>query len=95
MRITTVCITLILLSSLVPSPVFAATNNLEITQFTSTAVNTLTVLVSLVASLFLILGGYTYIISAGKPDALESAKKTIRNALIGLVLVLYQRTSNY
>ena len=37
---------------------------------------------------FLIKGGYHYITSSGKPDAVEEAKKTIKNAIIGLVIVL-------
>ncbi|MDP1779302.1 MAG: hypothetical protein Q8K73_03425, partial [Anaerolineales bacterium] len=37
---------------------------------------------------FLLRGGYVYITSTGRPDALEDAKKTIRNALLGLVIVL-------
>jgi hypothetical protein len=66
--------------------------NPEIATFTATTLNTLTLFASLFASLFLIKGGYLYITSSGKPDALESAKKTIRNALIGLVLVLSANT---
>ncbi len=92
MRLTTIFITFTLLFFLIPIPVFAASSNLEISQFTSTALTTLTILASLVASLFLILGGYQYITSAGKPDNLELAKKTIRNAVIGLVLVLSANT---
>jgi len=66
--------------------------NPEVAQFTSTTLGTLTLLASLAASLFLIHGAYLYIISSGKPEALESAKKTIRNALIGLVLILFANT---
>jgi signal transduction histidine kinase len=36
----------------------------------------------------LIRGGFVYITSTGKPEALEDAKKTIRNALLGLILVI-------
>jgi hypothetical protein len=92
MRITIAFIILILLSILVPPSVFAASSNVEITQFTSSALNTLTIVASLVATFFLLQGGYIYITSAGKPDALDHAKKTIRNALIGLVLVLSANT---
>ena len=45
-------------------------------------------LATLVASGFLIVGGINYMTSSGRPDKLEHAKKVIRNALIGLVLVL-------
>lgn len=66
--------------------------NPEVATFTSTTLSGLTVLASLVSAFFLVKGGYQYITSSGKPEALEDAKKTIRNALIGLVLVLSANT---
>lgn len=62
--------------------------NAGVADFTSQTLNTLIIFASLGAVLFLIKGGYTYITSTGKPDAIEQAKKTIRNAIVGLVLVL-------
>ena len=41
-----------------------------------------------VCTFFLVVGGIHYMSSAGKPDKLEDAKKIIRNALIGLVIVI-------
>ncbi len=52
------------------------------------AVTTLAVLASLVCTFFLVTGGIQYSTSAGNPEKLERAKKTIKNALIGLVLVI-------
>lgn len=72
---------------LLVSPVFAASNS-DVASFTNQTLTTLIVLASLAAVFFLIKGGYGYITSSGKPDSLENAKLTIRNALIGLVLVL-------
>lgn len=66
--------------------------NPEVASFTSTTLNTLIILSSLIASFFLVQGAYLYITSSGKPEALETAKKTIRNALIGLVLILSANT---
>jgi hypothetical protein len=66
--------------------------NPEVATFTSTTLSGLTVLASLVSAFFLVKGGYQYITSSGKPEALEDAKKTIRNALIGLVMVLAANT---
>ena len=66
--------------------------NSEVATFTSTALNNLTLLASLVASFFLVKAGYLYTTSSGKPEALENAKKVIRNTLIGLVLVLSANT---
>src|SRR5665213_2276012 len=51
-------------------------------------IETLAGLATLVATGFLIVGGIGYMTSSGRPDKLEHAKKVIRNALIGLVLVL-------
>ncbi len=45
------------------------------------------ILASLACVCFLIQGGYQYITSNGKPNKLEHAKKIIRNALVGLVIV--------
>jgi len=49
---------------------------------------TLCVLASLVCVFFLVNGGIAYMTSSGRPDKLDHAKKIIRNALLGLVLVL-------
>src|SRR5665213_1192724 len=50
------------------------------------------VLASLVCVFFLINGGIHYMTSNGRPDNLEHAKKIIKNALIGLVIVLAAAT---
>lgn len=71
------------------SPVFAyAASNEAVSQFTSNTLSVLIALASLVSAFFLIRGGFQYITSTGKPEEIDSAKKTIRNALIGLVLVI-------
>lgn len=49
---------------------------------------TLIALGSLVATAFLVYGGIQYITSSGKPDKLDHAKKIVRNALIGLVIII-------
>ena len=50
--------------------------------------NILLGVVGLVAVLFLVWGGFKYITSAGEEGAIEAAKGTIINALIGIVVVL-------
>lgn len=45
-------------------------------------------LASIACVFFLVNGGYQYITSSGNPEALENAKRIIKNALIGLVLVI-------
>ncbi len=71
-----------------PHPVLAISTSSQITQYTSDTVNLITIISSAATVLFLIKGGYQYMSSTGKPEAITSAKKTIRNALIGSVIVL-------
>lgn len=51
-------------------------------------IRTLCVVASLVCVFFLVNGGYSYMTSAGKPEQLDHAKRILKNALIGLVIVL-------
>src|SRR5665213_2144175 len=60
----------------------------SINGYITPTVEALAGLATLVATGFLIVGGISYMTSSGRPDKLEHAKKVIRNALIGLVLVL-------
>lgn len=46
------------------------------------------VLVAYVTIFFLIRGGFAYMTSTGSPDGMASAKKTIMNALIGMVIAI-------
>lgn len=62
--------------------------NSEVLSFVNQAFNTLFILASLAATFFLVKGGYSYITSTGKPDAIAEAKTTIRNACIGLIIVI-------
>lgn len=41
-----------------------------------------------VAVLFLIVGGFLYITAAGDSDRLDKAKATIKNSIIGIVVIL-------
>lgn len=45
-------------------------------------------LAGIVATLFIVIGGIGYASSAGKPAKLEHSKKVLRNAVIGLVIVI-------
>jgi hypothetical protein len=51
-------------------------------------IRTLSVVASLVCIFFLINGGYHYMTSSGKPERLEQAKHVLKNALLGLIVVL-------
>ncbi len=45
-------------------------------------------LAGVVSAFFIVQGGIEYMTSAGRPDKLEHAKKILKNALIGLVIVI-------
>lgn len=66
----------------------ATTASNAMRDYVTPAVATLCVLASLACVFFLVYGGIRYSSSAGNPDNLQQAKKIIKNALIGLVLVL-------
>lgn len=71
-----------------PVPAFASPPDPNVIEYTKNTLSILTLVATASAVFFLIKGGYLYITSTGKPKILEDAKKTIKNALIGLVLVL-------
>ncbi len=76
-------------SLLYASPVLAAiSTSSDITSYTNDTLQIITLIGTASAVFFLIKGGYHYITSSGNPENLIQAKKTIRNALIGLVLIL-------
>lgn len=69
------------------APVMAAQNS-EVAEFTGQTINTFIILATLASVFFIVYAGYKYITSTGKPDQIEEAKTTLRNAFIGLLLVL-------
>jgi hypothetical protein len=68
----------------------AASNAMR--SYVMPVVVTLCALASLACVFFLVNGGIQYMTSTGKPEKLEHAKKIIKNALIGLVLVIAAAT---
>ena len=57
-------------------------------EYVAPTIRTLAALASIACVFFLVNGGYLYMTSAGKPDTLDHAKRVMRNAVIGLVIVL-------
>lgn len=68
----------------------AASNAMR--SFLDPVIITLCVIASLVCTFFLVTGGIEYMTSKGKPENLEHAKRTLKNAVIGLVLVIAAAT---
>ena len=50
-------------------------------------INAALLLAGVVAVAYLIIGGYKYVTSSGNAEAVEAAKTTILNAIIGLVII--------
>lgn len=76
-----------IVSIFLPSVALAA-NNPKVDRFAGDAMTAILVLAGTAVVFFLVRGGYQYITSSGDPAALEDAKRTIKNALIGLVIVI-------
>lgn len=51
-------------------------------------INVLLAVAGLVAVVFLIIGGFRYITAGGNEEAAEAGKKTIVNAIIGIVVII-------
>jgi len=52
------------------------------------AIQMLLGIVGILSLLFLVIGGFQYITSGANPELAESGKKTVRNSIIGLIIVL-------
>lgn len=76
------------ISILVSKKVLAVTTDSGIINYTNDTLKIITAIATVAAVFFLIKAGYQYLTSSGNPQSLISAKKTIRNSLIGLVIVL-------
>ena len=68
----------------------AAANSMR--SFVTPIVGSIIAIASVAVVFMLINGGYQYMTSSGDPDKLENAKKVIRNALIGLAMVVAAAT---
>ncbi len=89
LRVMSLAVALGLPIVLAPS-VFAAPAA-EVTQvenFIKNIIQAMSVIAGLVAVVYFIVGGYTYITSSGNPDHLDKAKRTLKYSAIGLVIVI-------
>ena len=67
----------------VPNPLL----EFEPSNIMANIINTLLVWGGAVALLFIIFGGFRYIISMGNPESVEKARNTVVYAILGLVLI--------
>lgn len=70
-------------------PVFAATAGVSnVESFIKSIITVLAGLAGLVATGFLVVGGFSYITSSGNPEHLDRAKRTIMFSLFGLAITI-------
>jgi hypothetical protein len=70
-------------------PAFAATAGVSnVENFIRSIITVFAGLAGLVATGFLVAGGFTYITSSGNPEHLDRGKRTITYALIGLAITI-------
>jgi len=67
---------------------FSGAGNDTITEVIVRVVSIALALAGLIAILFLIIGGFRYVTAAGNEEAAESAKKTILNSIIGIIVII-------
>lgn len=80
---------LLLTTLIVASPVFAQSADIsKVQSFIQNIIQIFVTLAGLVATAFLVWGGFRYITSSGNPEALDGAKKTVMYSAIGLAIVL-------
>lgn len=63
-------------------------NDTSVSGFILKIINIALTVAGLIAVLFLIIGGFRYITSAGNEETAEQAKKIITNAIIGIVVII-------
>ena len=63
-------------------------NDASVSGFIVKIINIALTVAGLIAVLFLIIGGFRYITSAGNEETAEQAKKIITNAIIGIVIII-------
>lgn len=78
---------MVLAVGLNPVVPFAGTSQGDLIGAVRTIINILLMLAGLVAAIYLIIGGISYITSRGDEDKAEEAKNTILYAVIGLIVI--------
>ena len=58
------------------------------TTFIFRIIQILLVVAGIIAVIFLIIGGFRYITAGGNEESSEAARKTLTNAIIGLVIII-------
>jgi hypothetical protein len=76
-----------------PSIIADASTAMNVTQhYVTPTMRILSTLAGIVCTVFIIIAGYLYMTSSGRPEKLDQAKRVLRSALIGLLIVLSAAT---
>lgn len=67
----------------IPNPI----ESVEPGNLLTDLINTLLVYGGVLALLFIIFGGFRYIISLGNPESVEKARNTVLYAILGLIII--------
>lgn len=67
---------------------FPGTRFQSVLQFLAFVINILLVLAGAVAVLFIVIGGFQYIMSAGNAETATKGKKAVINAVIGIIIII-------
>ena len=67
-------------------PSFSAVDRPE--ELVEDLIDVLLLFAGIIAVLFIIIGGFQYIFSGANEELAETGKKTLRNAIIGLVIII-------
>ncbi len=54
-------------------------------------INWITIISGVVAAVFIIVAGYTYMTAMGEPDKVDTAQKMITGSIIGLIVIFIAR----
>lgn len=80
---------LLITALIIASPVFAQSADVsKVTNFIQNIIQIFVTIAGLVATGFLVVGGFRYMTSSGNPEALDGAKKTVLYSAIGLAIVI-------
>ncbi len=63
------------------------TSGTSLGEILARVIDALLLFAGAVAVLFLIIGGFRYVVSTGNPDQVDAARKTILYAILGLVII--------
>ncbi len=80
---------LLITALLSASPAYAQSADIsKVTNFIQNIIQIFVTIAGLVATGFMVVGGFRYMTSSGNPEALDGAKKTVLYSAIGLAIVI-------